>query len=241
MRPLVPAPRVFALCALLGLGAVLLLPEMASVLPWGDRPEPNEAQLAITSLGLQVLTGAYLYAVHKITGLSAAWGALAFGYNTVIIAVKFILSPASYYNSTETTLSEHLWVGIAVMLLYVAALAVIFAVARRNQRPRRWAWPSKLGLVLALLVFAVVSRYVAAVVLGRAASDYLEHIFVGAGLWLPVLIVAASGLAIEAFDRAAHGPDSSGTDACLGTAFGAGLALVALYHGLWALFMLRLF
>lgn len=241
MRPVVPAPGLLALCALLGLAAVLLLPETASVLPWGDRPEPNEAQLAVTSLALQVLTGAYLYAVHNFTGLSAAWGALAFGYNTAIIAVKFILSPASYYNSAETTLSHHLWVGIGVMLLYVAALAVIYAVARRHQHPRRWAWASKLGLVLTLLVFAIVSRHVAAVVLGRAATDYLEHVFAGAGLRLPVLIVVASWLAIEAFDRAAHRPDSSGPDGFLGIAFGTGLALIALYHGLWVVFMLRLF
>ncbi|MBW3547722.1 MAG: hypothetical protein KY452_06260 [Actinobacteria bacterium] len=241
MRPLVPAPAVLALCALLGLAAVLLLPETASLLPWGDRPAPNETQLAVTSLGLQVLTGGYLYAVHTITGLSAAWGALAFGYNSAIIVVKFILSPASYYNSAEATLSQHLWVGIAVMLLYVAALAVIYAVARRNQHPRRWAWPSKLGLVLALLVFAIVSRYVAAVALGRAATDYLEHVFAGAGLWLPVFIVVASWLAIEAFDRAAHRPDSSGPDAFLRAAFGTGLALIAVYHGLWVVFMLRLF
>lgn len=240
MRPLVPEPRVLALCALVGLAAVLFLPDTASVLPWGDRPQPNEAQLAVTSLAVQALTAAYLYAVHNTTGLSAAWGILALAYNTAVIAVKFVLSPASYLNSPETTLAEHLWVGITVMLLYLVALAVIHAIACRNQHPPRWAWPSKLALVLALLTFAILSRYVAAVVLGRAASEYLAHVFAGAGLWLPLFIMVASWLAIEAFDRAARAPEYRGPDA-LRTALGAGMALIALYHGLWVVFMLRLF
>lgn len=167
-RRLVPAPVTLASCALLGVVAVLLLPESAWRLPWGDRPEPNEAQLAVTSLGVLILSGVYL---------------------------------------------------------------------------RRWAWPSKLGVVLGLLVFAIVSRAVAAVALGRATADYLEHLFTGAGLWLPALIVAASWLAVEAFDRAAHadGQNGSAPDAALRTAFGAGFALVAVDHALWVVFMLGLF
>lgn len=232
---------MLALCGLLGLVAVLVLPEAASLLPLGDRPEPNETQLALTSLGVLLLTGAYLYATSNVTGLSAGWAGLAFGYNAAIVVVKFIFSPASYYNSPGTALSEHLGVGVAVLALYAAALTVIYAVARRNQHPRRWAWPSKVGLVLAVVVFAMVSRSVAAVALGRTASDYLEHIFAGAGLWLPVLIIAASWLAIEAFDRAAHGSEAWAPDASLRTAFGTGLALLVVYHGLWVVFMLRLF
>ncbi len=228
-------------CTALGLGAVLLLPEVAPVLPWGDRPEPNEVQLAVTSLGVLVVTALYLTAAQRTIGLSRSWLALAFGYNALIVVVKFILSPASFHNSPEVTLSEHLWVGVTVMVLYAVALTAVYVVARRNQRPRRWGWPSKLGLVLALLVLALVSRYLAAVALGRAASEYLRDVFVSAGPWLPLLIVAASFLAVEAFDRAAHPGGGHLPAESLRCAFGVGLGLVVAYHGLWVVFMLRLF
>lgn len=228
-------------CAALGLGAVLLLPEVAPVLPWGDRPEPNEVQLAVTSLGVLVVTALYLTAAQGATGLSRSWLALAFGYNALIVVVKFILSPASFHNSPGVTLSEHLWVGVTVMVLYALALTAVYVVARRNQQPRRWGWPSKLVLVLALLVLALVSRYVAAVALGRAASEYLRDIFVSAGPWLPLLIVAASFLAVEAFDRVAHPGGGHPPAESLRRAFAVGLGLVVTYHGLWVVFMLRLF
>lgn len=179
---LLAVPGALVSFALLGLGAVLLLPELAPVLPGGDEPEPNEAQLAVTSLGLLLLSAACIFVVRRAAGLGVAWGVLAFGYNAAIVVVKFVLSPASYRNSPETALSEHLWVGIAVLLLYATALAAIYAVARRHQASRPWAWSSKVGLVLGLLLFAVVSRNVAAMVLGRTTSDYLEHVFTGAGL-----------------------------------------------------------
>ncbi|MGI9120862.1 MAG: hypothetical protein ACR2G7_12205 [Acidimicrobiales bacterium] len=239
--PAVVAPGALVACAALGLGAVLLLPEVAPVLPWGDRPEPNEVQLAVTSLGVLVVTALYLTAAQRTIGLSRSWLALAFAYNALIVVVKFILSPASFHNSPETTLAEHLWAGIVAMVLYVVALTAVYAVARRNQHPRRWAWPSKLGLVLALLVLALVSRYVTAVALGRAASEYLRDVFVSAGPWLPLLIVAASFLAVEAFDRAAHPVGPARPGATLRSSFGIGLGLVVAYHALWVVFMLRLY
>lgn len=223
------------------MAAVLLLPEMASVLPWGDRPEPNEAQLAVASLGVLLLTAGYLYFATRVTGLGALWGLLAFGYNAAIVVVKFILSPASYHHSPQTTLSQHLWLGITVMLLYAGALGAIFAMARRYQGARRWPWPAKLSLIAALVVFAVACRYVVALVLGRAASDYLRHVFAGSGIWLPALIAGASFLAVMTFDRAAHATASRGPEASLRTSFAVGLALIGVYHGLWVVFMMRLF
>jgi hypothetical protein len=238
---LLPAPATLAACGVVGLAAVLLLPEMASVLPWGDRPEPNEVQLAGTSLGVLLLTAGYLCVATRVTGLGASWGLLAFGYNAALVVVKFVLSPASYYHSPRTALSEHLWVGISVMLLYAGALGAIFAMVRRYQGSRPWPWPAKLGLVAALVVFAMACRYVVALVLGRTASDYLRHVFAGAGIWLPALIASASFLAVETFDRAAHASASRGPEASLRATFAVGLALIGVYHGLWVVFMMRLF
>ncbi len=203
---LVPAPWALFAIALLGLVAVIQLPEMASLLPYGDRPEPNEAQLAVTALGLIALTAAYLYVAWNVARLSPAWAGLTFAYNAAIVVAKFILSPAALHNAPGTTLAQHLWVGMAVLLLYAGGLAVVYAVALRNRSPGTWSWSSKAIVVVGLLAFALVSRYVVALALGRAASDYLRDVFLGAGLWLPAMIGAAALAAGAAFDRAAHPP-----------------------------------
>jgi len=230
-RTALPAPAALAAVALAGLAAVLLLPEVASALPRGGDPEPNATQLAVTSAVLVALTAAYLCAAAASAGLGTVWLAWAFAYNAVIIVVKFILSPASFRRNSQAGLAEYLGVGVTVMLLYIAAVIAIFLMARRQRASGVWPWTAKAGLVVALLVFAMGSRYVAAVVLGEAAGDYLDHVFSGAGVWLPALIVAASVAAVAAFDLA--------TD--LRAALGTGIALIVLHHVLWVPFMLRLF
>jgi len=149
----------------------------------------------------------------------------------VIVVVKSILSPASFRRNEQAELSNDLGVGVTVMLLYIAALVAVFLMARRYRVAGGWPLPAKAGLVIALLVFAMVSRYVAALVLGEATGDYLDHVFSGAGVWLPALTAVAAATAAVAFDRA---PD-------LPAALGIGVALVVVYHALWVPFMLRLF
>ena len=80
-----------------------------------------------------------------------------------------------------------------------------------------------------------------ALALGRAASDYLRDVFLGAGLWLPAMIGAAALAAVAAFDRAAHPPAGLDPAASLRTTLAVGLALLAVYQGLWVVYMLQLF
>jgi hypothetical protein len=239
--PILPAPAALAAVAFLGLIAVLRLPELASLLPYGDRPEPNEAQLAITSLGLIALTAAYLYVAWNAVGLSRAWAVLVLAYNSAIVVAKFILSPAALHDAPGTTLAQHVWVGMAVLVLYVAGLGTVYAVALRSGAPRTWSWSSKAVVVVGLLAFALVSRYVVALVLGRAAADYLRDVFLGAGLLLPAMIGVAALAAVQAFDRAAHPAPGLDPAASLRTTLAIGLALLAVYQGLWVVYMLRLF
>ncbi|MGI9079683.1 MAG: hypothetical protein ACR2GF_02470 [Acidimicrobiales bacterium] len=238
-RPMfLPAAAVLAV-----FGAVLVgvVPEVASVLPWGNRPEPNAAQLAATTVGILMLTGAGLWWVARSMTASPAWLALTVAYNSGIVVVKFILSPAAYRSITETSLAQYVWVGVGVMVLYAAGLMAVYLVAMRNRAPREWSRASKLGLIVGLLAFAMASRFLASLALERAAADYLGHVFSGAGLWLPALIVVVSLLAVEAFDVAAHpGPGGDGA-AGLQASLVTGLGLIAVYHALWALYMVRLF
>ena len=243
LRTVVPAAWALAGFAAVGIVAVATLPELSSVLPRGDDPEPNPTQVATTALAMLLLTGAYLFVVASSTAeLTLPVLAPMFGYNAGIVVLKFVLSPAAYHNSAETTLAEYLWIGLAVMVIYAAALAAIHAVARRNRAPRAWSWPSKLTVVAGVLAFALVSRLLAALVLGRATEDYLRNVFQGAGLWLPTTIVVVALLAVEAFDRAGHPVDGdTGALPLLRTSLLTGLGLIAVYHGLWAILMVRLF
>ncbi len=238
---LLPAPWALAAVAFLGLVAVVQLPELASLLPYGDRPEPNEAQLAITALGLIALTAAYLYVAWNVARLSPAWSALTFAYLAAIVVAKFILSPAALHNAPGTTLAQHVWVGMAVLVLYVAGLGTVYAVAGRNRAPRTWSWTSKAILVVGLVAFALVSRYVVALALGRAVADYQRDVFLGAGLWLPAMIGAAALAAVAAFDTAGHPPAGLDPAAALRTTLVVGLTLLAVYQGLWVVYMLQLF
>lgn len=228
---MVPAPAALAAIAVAGVAGVLVLPEVAPALPRGGDPEPNATQLAITSAGLLALTATYLYLAAREASLDTAWLVLAFTYNAAIVVVKFILSPASFHQTPESELTDYLAVGLAVMLLYGAGLIAVFLVARRQRAAGSWSSTAKAGLVVALVLFAMASRYIAAVVLGEAASDYLDRVFSGTGWWLPAFIAAASLAAVAAFERATDLP----------AALRVGLALIVLYHVLWAIFMLRLF
>ena len=217
-----PVPAPWALCGLVALGAVavLLLPAAGSSLPWEIDPEPNATQLAATAFGVMVLTAGYLLAAAREAGWQRTPALLTFGYLTGIAVVKFILSPASFHNTPDTTLGTFVWLGLAVMALYLVALALIYREVRR---------PTVL-LVVAALVLALLSRYLLAVVLGRDAGDYLGDIFSGAGWWLLALIGGSVVAAVESF--------RSGDRASL---LRAGTAVIVVYHGLWALFMFRLF
>lgn len=209
-----------AALALLGSGAVWALPSLGASLPWETDPEPNASQLATSAFGIVVLTAGCLWMVARATAWPTRPAALAFAYLAAIATVKFILSPASFHNTEDTELSTYLWLGLVVMVLYLVALAGIYSMAGR----------SKAVTLGAVLVFAVASRYVAALVLGRDVDDYLGDVFGAGGVWLLALLGGAAFAAVECFRE----PRPA-------LSFRTGAAVIVVYHGLWALYMLRLF
>jgi hypothetical protein len=189
-------------------------------LPWETDPEPNATQLATSALGIVVLTAGCLWMVARVTAWPARPAALTFAYLAAIATVKFILSPASFHNTDDTELSTYLWLGLIVMVLYLTALTGLYRAAGR----------SKALTLGAVLVFAVASRYLAALVLGRDVGDYLGDVFGAGGLWLLALLGGAAFAAVESFRQ----PRPA-------LSFRTGAAVIVVYHGLWALYMLRLF
>jgi len=223
LRRLVSGDRL-TLLAVLGLGWVLLAPELAPALPYGERAEPNAAQFALTAFGLVLLTGAYLRWSAVGLGDGSGWWPWAWAYNSAIVVIKFILSPAAYRNTPTTSLGEFVWVGLVAMVFYVVGLVIVFHAAAH--RPR-----SKLAVVAVLVVVAVAARWVAALVLGAGGEEYFRHVYRGAGVLLPLLVAATAYLAVEAFDRAAE----------RGRALQDGFALILVHHLLWVVVMVRMF
>ncbi len=226
---MVPAPPALAALGVVGLVAVLALPSIAADLPWETDPEPNATQLAVTGFAVFLLTTGCVWAIARSQGWTRRTALLTLAYLAGITAVKFVLSPASFHNEPEAELAEYLWLGVGVMVLYIAALVVLYRlvpVTRAREGSSAW----KAGAVAGVLAFALASRYVAALVFGRDIGDYLGDVFRGGGIWLLVLLAGSTLAAIEAFAR----PDRA-------SAFRAGVAIVVIYHGLWVAYMLRLF
>lgn len=238
---LVPSPWALAACTAVAVALVLGLPVVARMLPSGSEAWPNPTQAATTAVGILLVTVAYLYLARASTGLSNAWFAYAAGYNAVIVVIKFILSPGSFYNTSGITLGRYVSIGFVVMLFYAVSLLVVWAVASRYQQPRPWTTSLKLAVLAGIFLFAMASRLLAALAVGSGAAGYLSRIFSGSGLVLPALLLITTALAIQAFDDAGHPPEASLAPAFLRSALGIGLSLIVVYHALWAIFMFRLF
>ena len=228
-RFVVAAAPALGAFVVLGLVAVVVLPALGADLPWETDPEPNATQVALTAFGVLLLTAGYVWAVARSRGWGRRLALLTLGYLGGIAVAKFVLSPASFHNNPDAELSEYLWLGIGVMVLYVGALVVLYALV---PRAAAGGWPGtwRAGAVAGVLVFALASRYVAALVFGRDVGDYLADVFRGGGLWLVALLVVSTLAAIEAFGHPFRA-----------SAFATGLCVVIVYHGLWVAYMFRLF
>jgi hypothetical protein len=209
-----------AALVLLGLAAVWALPSLGASLPWETDPEPNATQLATSAFGIVLLTAGSLWLVARATAWPTRPAALTFAYLAAIATVKFILSPASFHNTEDAKLATYLWLGLVVMVIYLVALSGLY----------RFAGRPKVVTLGAALVFAIATRYLAALVLGRDVGDYLGDVFGAGGLSLVALLGGAALAAVECFRQ----PRPA-------LSFRTGAAVIVVYHGLWALYMLRLF
>ena len=222
-----PAPGALVGAGVLGILAVLALPNLADNLPHPGRLE--QAQYALTCLGVVMLTSAYVILVSRThPALNRSWMLWTLLYGAGLVIVKFIMSPTAFEKSPGASLRGFITAGMVVMPLYLAGLAIMRSMAER--RRGSWSLQSKLVAAAGFAVLAVVTRLVVAFILGTA-SEYLED-FIGPGLILPVVAAAASFAMMESFDQAGTASKS---------ALGVGIALVLLPHLLWPVYMYRLF
>ncbi len=220
----VPAWRPLGAFLVLGLLAVLALPSVPGLLALPGRLE--DAQFAITCLGVIALGAAYLYLVAaKYLTLDLKWVGWNLIFVTGLAIVKFILSPIAYEKS-GSSLSTSLIVGIALMPIYLGALRLILVFARRQHAGSSLS--SSAGVAGGLAVLAVVVRLLVTRILGNADDP---DIF-GVGLILPLMVGVASFSLMQGFDRA---------KASLRSAGGVAISLVVVLHVFWVAYMLVLF
>ncbi|MDQ3981810.1 MAG: hypothetical protein M3271_03910 [Actinomycetota bacterium] len=222
-----PAAWAFLGLLLLGVAAVIALPQIGDDLPHFGRDD--QARYAITCLGVLALTGGYLYLVAWTRGVvDRAWMLPTFVYVAGLAIVKFILSPTAFQKSSDASLAGFMTAGMVVMPLYIVALGLMYSLALRKRG--EWTLSSRLGFALGWAAIAVTTRLLVSLVLGTA-SDYLDDL-VGPGLVLPTVVAVASLAVMESFDRA-------GTFAR--DLLFVGIAVVIAHHVLWVVYMNRLF
>ncbi len=192
---------------------------------------------------------------------------LALGYNTLIAAVKLGLAPAAMYAANRERSFEasptdpnspwfYLGVGSGVLLLYVLVFGVMYGVFKRRMgrrageigapQERGSRWTGRRRAVLVVLVVASVALLASflwvmpVIFVGLPTLSYLTYVFSTLGTAIALALILAAVLAYKAFDeahkRTLHLKDAT----LLASFFWLGLALILLYHAMWAVFLLAL-
>jgi hypothetical protein len=191
---------------------------------------------------------------------------LAAGFNALIATVKLGLAPAALYEANQEQTFEafvgdpnSLWfylaVGSGVLPLYVLVFTVMYGVFKRRFRrrgigsppERRSLWAEKrrravlITIVVASVALLASFLWVMPVVfIGLPTLSYLTYVFSTFGAAIALALVLAAVLAYKTFDkveeRAVHLKDAT----LLASFFWLGLALIVLYHAMWAVFLLTL-
>ena len=191
---------------------------------------------------------------------------LAAGYNALIAAVKFGLAPPAMYaanreQSFDASLSDpnSLWfylaVGSGVLLLYLLVFGAMYRVFERRfrrrageigappERRRRWIGSRRAVLVVGVASVALLASFLwvmPVVFVGLPTLSYLSYVFSTFGAAIALALILAAVLAYKTFarveERALHLKDAT----LLASFFWLGLALILLYHAMWAVFLLTL-
>jgi hypothetical protein len=212
--------------------------------------------ISYLGVGLVVLalTMLLLFAgLRRLLPRTGVFLAAAFGYNAVLIAVKFGLGPAGVYqaetrySSGFVMLSEPLaFPGLAAIaaILYGLAFFVIYLIFRAGLQ-RRLGIPIALeqrflGLLLGMFVVAVVGGLTVFGLLGFL--EYSLAIFFSSvvGVLIAVALVAAIALCSVAFKEASEQAALLRNITLLSTFAWVGLAFIAAYHIVWLVFLLTL-
>ena len=184
-----------------------------------------------------------------------------------IVIVKFSLAPRGLYEVNREVAWESLFslgktelvllAAVMVLLLYLAVYWLIYRYYRHRlkARPTRKTLLSRLegpelrrGLVVAGLgVVALMATggsalvVVLPLVFASSGVQYLTFVFSsGVSLLIALALAGATALAVRSFGSATEHASLTRDASVITTVFWLGLALLAVYHGLWVVYILAL-
>ena len=246
-RAYVTAGGIFVLA----LAAAYVFPQLDK----GANPTSTQPGL-ITFLGVGLsiiaLTALMLFAgLRNLLPRTVLFIFAAFGYNAVVVIVKFALGPLGLYAEGQVQgfyfLNEPIVffpLAPIMAILYAGAFFLIYLFYRSDLR-RRMGIPVRLEsrfIVLLAVMFAIA---VAGVLTVIGAFGFLEYTFslvyvFGIGVLVAIALIAAITLCNVAFREATEQAILMRNVAVLSTFAWVGLAFIAAYHVVWLVFMLTL-
>lgn len=248
-----------AAVALLG----LLMIQLPRLWGGGGQAPPTVVLLSTGLLLTLVTTAALLVGLRTGLGLPAQAVAYAVAYNALILLVKFVLAPQAVYEVNRTVALQSFvpfttGAGAAitaavVFCLYLGAFSLLYRLFRRRiasarvERGRFWrprSTPSLKVVVPLGLVFLFATSSPVLILLALALSGagaYLDFVFSsGLSLLIGITLAGASALAAAAFQSVTERSQVVRDAALLTTFFWFGVALLAVYHVLWVVYILVL-
>lgn len=226
--------------AAIGAGIVALIPtySLTPYLSWVSMDE-RRLKLGVVAYLLFVLTALVLWVARKTLKLSTKWFLYVLLFNGLIIFVKFISSPNIYSNLESNTLA---FTAVGVGALYVLGLWLVYSfsqgkILKSLSSAAKTSEETKFLFAAGLFVFINFLRIIIfslPPLAKTATANYLSSVFQGGGLILSVLIFLIILGAVEAFDQVKH------NKATLRSTFILGVAMLVVYHILWAIFVNRL-
>lgn len=210
----------------------------------------HSAQSAAVSFCIISLSAALLYLVKLRFGFSSAWFWYALTFNSLIVIIKLIISPAAFSSSVGQVTYGYVFAGLAVMALYLVGLWAIYVIykkhtglaIRRGKKYHRISWAIKLPLVASLFALALLSRLIMAGIFSdTATADYLKTVFSSNGLVLPLILALMIMAAIESFELAAVAAAAKRNIHIFKNFFFVSAGMIITYHLLWLIYTALLF
>jgi hypothetical protein len=238
-------------CFLLALAAAGLIPRIDLALNPASTT-PGVISFLGVGLAVLILTAALFFAgLRRVLPKTAVFLGAAFGYNALLVIVKFALGPVALYVESEKSgfvlLTNPLaFPGLTAItaVLYASAFFVLYAIFHGGMQRRLGISVRFERGIIQLIVFMFLLAVAGGVtVIGLAGFlEYSLSLLLGPvlGLLIAVALVGAIVLASLAFKEAADQAVMTRNVAVLSTFAWIGLAFIAAYHIVWFVFLLTL-
>jgi hypothetical protein len=235
----------FAAAGLLSLGAIVVLPS-------GDGATPPAGTLVAVASLVAIVSGIALYfGLRWELRLPLATVLFAFGYNALVVVVKFVIGPQALYDASESGkvhanlgnqgMATVTAVGIGAVYLFVFWLLYRLARRQLEDKPRERSYRWMLVVVVGVVLFVSGLLPVLLLVFALVGGEYVSFIFGSAAAFVAgAALAGALSLALLTLTTTAERARAVGDATLLVSVFWVGAAYLALYHALWVVYVLVL-